>query len=183
MRRVDQSQRPEFLLLCLQRWLNLVLDLLVAGIATTVVILAVAGNRAISGAEVGIALNIMLVSNKTLLKLVESWTLLETSLGAIARVRNLEALTPAEGGQIDSLAPPTRWPDQGSIEFNDITVSYRYASITDLAVFTALTIFRLGSTALRKLSLKISPGQKVVICGRTGRYVHVLNWMRIGLEN
>lgn len=159
--------------MCLQRWLNLVLDLLVAGIAAAVVVLAVAGNRAISGAQVGIALNIMLVSNKTLLKLVESWTLLETSLGAIARVRNLETLTPAEGSQIDTMAPPTSWPAQGSVDFNDITASYRYARYCKYHCIYNANKFRPGSTALRKLSLTISHGQKVVICGRTGRYVHL----------
>ncbi|KAH2730483.1 hypothetical protein KXW10_003226, partial [Aspergillus fumigatus] len=42
IRSVDNSQRPEFLLLCLQRWLNLILDLLGAAVATSVIAIAVA---------------------------------------------------------------------------------------------------------------------------------------------
>ncbi|KAJ8131478.1 hypothetical protein O1611_g2147 [Lasiodiplodia mahajangana] len=38
---VDDSQRPEFILLCLQRWLNIVLDLLTAGIATSLIAIVV----------------------------------------------------------------------------------------------------------------------------------------------
>lgn len=56
--RVDKSQRPEFLLLSLQRWLNIVLDLLAAAIATSVVATAVVFRESISGGQVGVALNV-----------------------------------------------------------------------------------------------------------------------------
>lgn len=121
---VDNSQRPELLLLCLQRWLNLVLDLLAAAIATSVIAMAVAFRGNISGAQVGIALNIMLVANTTLLKLVESWTTLEISLGAVARLRTLEKMTPIEGGMVANLDPPNSWPSRGHIEFKNVTASY-----------------------------------------------------------
>lgn len=125
---VDNSQRPEFLLLCLKRWLNAVLDLLAAAISTSVIIIAVAFRGHISGAQVGIALNIMLVANTTLLKLVENWTTLENSLGAIARLKTLEEMTPFEGGKVVTLEPPGNWPSRGYIEFKNITASYQYVS-------------------------------------------------------
>ncbi len=40
MHLLDHSQRPFYLLYCLQRWLTLVLELLVAGIAVVVIVLA-----------------------------------------------------------------------------------------------------------------------------------------------
>ncbi len=121
---VDKSQRPEFLLLSLQRWLNVVLDLLIAAIGTSVITIAVALRGQISGSQVGIALNIMLVANTTLVKLVENWTTLETSLGAVARVKSLEDLTPSEGLRSESFQPPLDWPPYGRIEFIDVTASY-----------------------------------------------------------
>jgi ATP-binding cassette, subfamily C (CFTR/MRP), member 1 len=124
---VDNSQRPEFLLLCLQRWLNIVLDLLAAAIATGAVTFAVAFREHVSGAQVGIALNIMLVANTTLLRLVGNWTTLETSLGAIARLKSLET-TPFEGGHAETSEPPEDWPSRGNIEFKNITASYQYVS-------------------------------------------------------
>ncbi|KAI1499120.1 putative ABC transporter [Biscogniauxia marginata] len=148
---VDNSQRPEFLLLCLQSWLNVVLDLLAAAIATSVVAIAVASRGHISGTQVGITLNIMLVANTTLLKFVESWTTLETSLGAISRLKMLETMTPLEGGEARTLEPAENWPSRGHVEFKNITASYQPDSV-----------------ALRNLSLNISAGQKIVICGRTG---------------
>lgn len=123
---VNNSQRPEFLLLCLQRWLNIVLDLFTAAVATSVITTALVFREHVSGAQVGIALNIMLVANTTLLKLVESWNTLETSLGAIARVKTLEETTPVEGTKAEGLEPPENWPSRGNIEFKNISASYQY---------------------------------------------------------
>jgi ATP-binding cassette, subfamily C (CFTR/MRP), member 1 len=122
---IENSQRPEFLLLCLQRWLNLVLDLLAAGIGTTAVTVAVIFRGHVSGAQIGMALNIMLVVNTTLLKLVESWTTLEISLGAISRLKTLEKTTPREGGTSWTIDPPLNWPSRGQIVFKDITAAYK----------------------------------------------------------
>jgi ATP-binding cassette subfamily C (CFTR/MRP) protein 1 len=121
---LDHAQRPEYLLLCLQRWLNIVLDLLAAAVATSVVAIAVAYRDRVSGAQVGIALNIMLVANTTLLKLVENWTTLEISLGAIARLKSLEERTPAEGSEVGGLELEESWPERGEVELKNITASY-----------------------------------------------------------
>jgi ATP-binding cassette subfamily C (CFTR/MRP) protein 1 len=96
--------------------------------ATGVVTMAVVFRGHISGAQVGIALNIMLVANTTLLKLVESWTTLEISLGAIARLKTLEKMTPFEGGMASNLDPPDNWPSRGHVEFKNITASYQYVT-------------------------------------------------------
>jgi ABC-type multidrug transport system fused ATPase/permease subunit len=122
--RVDDAQRPENLLLSLQRWLNLVLDLLAAAVATSVVATAVALRGKVSGAQVGIALNIILVANTTLLKLVVSWTNLENSLGAISRLKILESTITSEGGNSSTIVPPADWPSRGQVGIRDITASY-----------------------------------------------------------
>lgn len=114
--------------MCLQRWLNIVLDLLDAAVATSVVAIAVAFRGHVSGAQVGIALNIMLVANTTLLKLVESWTTLEISLGAIAPLKTLEKMTPFEGGKTWNLEPDESWPSRGHVQFKSIPASYGYVA-------------------------------------------------------
>ncbi|KAI3328394.1 putative ABC transporter [Ustulina deusta] len=149
--KVNDSSRPEFLLLCLQRWLNIVLDLLAAAIATTVVVIAVSFKGHISGAQIGVALNTMLVANTTLLRLVENWALLETSLGAIARLKTLENMTPFEGGRVLGLDPALDWPQRGHIQLKHATASYQSENV-----------------ALKALNLDIPAGQKLVVCGRTG---------------
>ncbi|RAH71174.1 putative ABC transporter [Aspergillus aculeatinus CBS 121060] len=147
IQRVDHAQRPEYLLLCLRRWLSLVLDLLAAALATIVVATAVALRRQVSGAQIGIALNVMLVTNTTLLSLVVSWTSLETSLGAIARLKTLEEFTPTEGGKAGGLDPPGHWPSKGELQFDNVTASYHAQP---------------NAFALRNLSLRIPAGQKLV---------------------
>ncbi|AEO64833.1 uncharacterized protein THITE_2142635 [Thermothielavioides terrestris NRRL 8126] len=150
--RLEDSQRPEFLLMCLQRWLNLVLDIIAAAVAIGMIAIAVTFRGQISGGQVGVALNIMLVANTTLLRLVESWTNLEVCLGAVARLRALETVTPSESDKnATTFAAPRGWPTHGRVEFRAVTAAYH-----DEAV------------ALRHLSLTINGGQKIVICGRTG---------------
>ncbi|KAI0135168.1 P-loop containing nucleoside triphosphate hydrolase protein [Daldinia grandis] len=151
LKNLDESQKPFYLLLCLQCWLRIFLDLLVAGIAVGVIALAVALRDTTSGGQVGVALNIVLVANTTLLRLVESWTNLEISLGAIARIKTLEEEVSPEDQPSETNIPPETWPSSGSVEIQALTAAYNEESM-----------------ALKDVSLQIRPGQKVVVCGRTG---------------
>lgn len=149
---LDSSQRPLYLLLCLQRWLNVVLDLLVAAVAIVVVAIAVRLRGSTTGAEVGMALNVILVANTTLLKLVANWTDLEVSLGAVARLRDVERSVVGEEEPGPSAhVLPENWSGRGTIVFSGVTASYNDSS-----------------AVLNKLSLTIVAGQTVVVCGRTG---------------
>tara|TARA_R110002060_G_scaffold4213_3_gene6671 strand:+ start:125 stop:562 length:438 start_codon:yes stop_codon:yes gene_type:complete len=125
IRRMDESQKPFYILLCLQRWLNVVLDLLIAGVATCVIAIAVYFRGSTSGAAIGVALNLVLVANSTLLKLVENWTSLEISLGSISRLRSTINETPQEDKLWETFVPPTDWPSAGLIEVENVTVSYK----------------------------------------------------------
>jgi ABC-type multidrug transport system fused ATPase/permease subunit len=111
--------------MCLQRWLNLVLDLIAAAVAIGVIATAVRLRGQISGGQIGVALNIMLVANTTLLKLIESWTNLEVSLGAVARLKALEATTPSEVDRNAIFEPLRGWPSAGHVEFKGVTAAYQ----------------------------------------------------------
>jgi ATP-binding cassette subfamily C (CFTR/MRP) protein 1 len=74
---------------CIQHWLQVVLDLLVADLATVLVALAVFVTKQTSSGAVGVALVNWLSFNSTLTLLATNWTQLETSLGAVAKVNNL----------------------------------------------------------------------------------------------
>lgn len=56
---------------------------MIAAIATSLTTLAVVMRGTTTSGQIGMALNIVLVANTTLLSLVESWTNLEISLGAM----------------------------------------------------------------------------------------------------
>ncbi|KAB5582239.1 putative ABC transporter [Coniochaeta sp. 2T2.1] len=150
--RVEDAQRPEYLLLSLQRWLNIVLDLIAAALATGVIVIAVVLRGQVSGAQIGVALNIMLVVNSTLLKLVQSWTTIEISLGAVARLKTLESSVPPEEDKAkEDYEPTCYWPSQGRIVFKSVTAAYHENAV-----------------ALRNVDLTVQPGQRVILFGRTG---------------
>lgn len=102
----------------------MVLDLIAAAIATLIIHLAVTLRGQTTGGQVGVALNIVLLANTTLLRLVEYWTRLEISLGAISRLKMLETETPSENADWETLEPPSQWPHEGRIKFKNVTAAY-----------------------------------------------------------
>ncbi|KAJ6184246.1 ABC transporter integral membrane type 1, partial [Penicillium mononematosum] len=85
---LETSQKPFYTMYSIQQWLQVVLDLLVAGVATVLVALAVFVTKQSSSGAVGVALVNLLSFNSTLTLLITNWTQLETSLGAGARLRS-----------------------------------------------------------------------------------------------
>lgn len=75
-----------------------------------------------SAGSVGVSLVIVVGLGETLVLLVTSWTSLETSIGAVARVRRFLFDTPSEDRV--SYDMPANWPHSGKVEFKDVTVSY-----------------------------------------------------------
>lgn len=69
---LDASQKPYYLLFCIQRWLELVLDLIVGILAVVVVALAVVLRNTSSAALLGVALNNVLSFTSVLGVLVGS---------------------------------------------------------------------------------------------------------------
>ncbi len=130
--RLDRSQRPYYALFCVQRWLNVVLDLFVAGVAIALVSFALGfasktatSSTTASAGSIGLALLNVMGFNKSLSMLVNSWTGLETSLGAISRLKSFLADTPVERRQGEDRDPPEGWPWTGSVQLTDVTAKYK----------------------------------------------------------
>jgi ABC-type multidrug transport system fused ATPase/permease subunit len=127
LRLLDVSQKPYYLLLCIQRWLVLVLDLVVAGQTVVLVSMAVALRSSISPGFLGLALVNMMGLSHSLTNLVRHWTNLETSLGAIARIKDFSEATPVEECPEEShgtLSPD--WPHTGALRIEGISASYGF---------------------------------------------------------
>ena len=114
-----------YLTLCLQRWLNLILDLMAAGMAIFVIAAAVFFPGNMTGGGMGVALNIVIIVNFTLLKLVNAWASLELSLGGVARLKALTSAIPREDSPWDSLVSNAWRPSGGAIELRHVTAAYR----------------------------------------------------------
>jgi len=123
--RLDRSQKPYYHLFCIQRWLNLVLDLIVAAMAVIVVTLAVRLPGQSSATAISLALNNILGFSQSLRVVVDAWTQLETSLGGIARLKSFEATVLPEHQPRENFDPGSAWPEQGAISFKEVVASYK----------------------------------------------------------
>ncbi|KAL0941776.1 ABC multidrug transporter [Colletotrichum truncatum] len=152
MGRLDDSQRPSYLLTCLQRWLIFSVDMTIAVMAVILIVLVTTLRDQIGPAFIGIALNNILSFSGVIKAFITSWVMLEVSLGAVARVRNFALNTKSEddgGGNL--VEPEGEWTSQGNVELRNVTASYPS-----------------GGTVLSGITMSIQKGQKVAICGRTG---------------
>jgi ATP-binding cassette, subfamily C (CFTR/MRP), member 1 len=152
MQLLDESQRPFYLLFCIQRWLSVVLDLIVAALATILVIIVVTLRHEISPSLVGLGLLNVISFNSSLTNLVRSWTTMETSIGAIARLRDFLRTTENEMKPEETIEPSSEWPHRGELEISNFAASYSESS----------------ELVLKQINLQIRPGEKVGICGRSG---------------
>ncbi|KAI8624704.1 putative ABC multidrug transporter [Xylariaceae sp. FL1651] len=155
-RMINTSQRPAYLLVMIQQWLNLVLDLVVAVIAAILTALAVRldSNSGLTGAS----LVTLMSFGDSLSGIVIYFTRLETSLGAISRLQQFNETVKPEDKSEEDLIPPEDWPQKGVIEINGVSASYKlYTEANETP-----------DIALRNINIMISPGEKVALCGRTG---------------
>ncbi|VTT59468.1 unnamed protein product [Fusarium fujikuroi] len=155
---VDRSQRPFYLLMIVQRWLVLVLDLTTAALALLLVGLAVRLRGEVDVGLTGVSLVQLISLSETVNMLIQFWTSIETSIGAVARIKKFAEETSEENLPGETNQPPVQWPDKGAIQINNLTASYGDG---DGEVIKALDAVSLG----------IKGGEKLGICGRTGSII------------
>ncbi|RAL60312.1 hypothetical protein DID88_000088 [Monilinia fructigena] len=105
---LDTSQKPYYLLFCIQRWLGLVLDLIVTALAVILMILIVKLRANISPGYVGLALLNVMTFNEALAQIIKNWTNMETAVGAVSRLKNFSAITASENLPRKKLDPCQR---------------------------------------------------------------------------
>lgn len=120
---INSSQRPAYLLVMIQQWLNLVLDLVVmvmAAILTTLAVRLPSTNSGFTGAS----LVTLMSFGENLSGFVIFYTRLETSIGAIARLKTFNETVTAEDKDDEDIVPPEQWPQRGVIEFQNVSAHY-----------------------------------------------------------
>ncbi|GLA44097.1 hypothetical protein AnigIFM63309_002358 [Aspergillus niger] len=149
---LDNSQRPMYLLKTVQAWLGLVLNLLVAALGTVLISMIAMLRDTVHPAIVGLGLLNIMSFNENLSELVLVWSLTETSLSALARVRDFIEETESEEKDSEVNSPLTAWPQYGAVEFDNFAAAYSSSA----------------PLVLRDIYLQIQPGEKIGVCGRTG---------------
>ncbi|TGO14038.1 hypothetical protein BTUL_0059g00230 [Botrytis tulipae] len=155
-RLINASQRPAYFLLMIQEWLNLVLDLVVMAMAVVVTTLAVRLHS--DSGFAGASLYTHISFGENLSGIVTYYTKLETSIGAIARLKMLNENVKPEEKDEENIVPPEQWPHSGVVELKGISAGYDVEDTSDST----------PSLALRDINLTIASGEKIAICGRTG---------------
>jgi ABC-type multidrug transport system fused ATPase/permease subunit len=162
---LDTSQRPAYLLAMIQRWLLLVLSIVVCVMAVGVVTLSV--NLRSNSAFTGASLISLMSFGEALANIIRMYTQLETSIGAVSRLKTFSDTAKPEDQPGEDVVPPVSWPTKGSIEIANLSATYGDPQST-----TKADSDRPGSPnalALRDLNISIKAGEKVAICGRSGR--------------
>ncbi|KAF3197725.1 hypothetical protein TWF679_002821 [Orbilia oligospora] len=145
------SQKPYYYLATVQRWLALVLDLIVAVLAFVIALIAVQLRHSLDPGYIGLALLNTMSIGEMLKVCIIFYTNLETSLGAIARMRNFSNVVPHEDDPGYDLSTP-EWPSRGDVVFDNLSASHKPDS----------------EIVLKGINLTISAGTKVGLCGRSG---------------
>lgn len=170
---LEYSQKPFYYMYTIQRWLTLVMDMTSLALATTVVIIVLRAKGVTTPAGFGLTfLNVISLGNG-MTSFIERWTDMETSLGAIARLRSFLKMTPVEKSQNDCDPVPEDWPQHGHIVMNHVSANYRYVELT---LSSGATTYADGGCSetddrhvLHNVSANFQPGKKAAIIGRTGR--------------
>jgi len=106
----------------IQEWLNLVLGLVVMSLAVIMVTLSVRlhANSAFAGAS----LYSLITLGENLAGIVLYWTRLETSIGAIARLKTFSRTIQPEDKDEEDVVPPEQWPQIGMVELKGVSACY-----------------------------------------------------------
>lgn len=149
---LDASQRPYYLQFCIQRWLALVLDLMVAAMAGIMMVLVVQLRGQFAPKFVALALLNVTSFNASLTLFIKGYTQLETAFGAVARLKQFSSTTESENLASETGQVPEEWPSSGHVVIKNMTASYT----------------KTGNPVLHGVTLDIPAGSKVGICGRSG---------------
>lgn len=121
---VDTSQRPEYMLSCVQYCLGFVLGIVTTIIAVVLIAITINLPNQTDAGSVGVSLVMVVGFSEVLVRLIKSWTGLETSIGAVARVKRFIADTASEEPEGNKSVTPPAWPSAGGVEINRLTASY-----------------------------------------------------------
>eukprot|EP00127_Corallochytrium_limacisporum_P006292 Clim_evm3s225 gene=Clim_evmTU3s225 len=150
--KVDVNTTAFLFLNTANRWLGTRLDLIGATVVFSSAICVVILADSTSPSDVGFAMAYALQVTSILNWLIRSWTDTEMHMNAVERVVEYRDMDVEQQEGLKESQLPENWPNQGRIEFKDLSLRYRKEL----------------DPAVRNLSMTIASTEKVGVCGRTG---------------
>ncbi|KAI8093508.1 multi drug resistance-associated protein MRP [Halteromyces radiatus] len=153
--KLDDNQRAYFPSISCNRWLAVRLEFLgsiiIFGAAIFAVIGVLYGSQSyIDPGLVGLSVSYALSVTQALNWVIRAFCEIETNVVSVERIKEYIDLPREKYDSIRGVSP--MWPEKGEIEFNGYATRYRAG--LDLA--------------LKDVSFKIAPKEKIGVCGRTG---------------
>lgn len=147
--KVEASNRATFFLQCLNRWLDIRVQLI------SQLIVFCAGMAIIIGrmqaGTAGIVITLTMEISSTLSRIIGSYTTMEISMNAIERINEYIKLEQEPPKRLEN-RPPYGWPQSGKISIRNLSIRYA-PDLPDV---------------LKNISLDIKPHEKLGVVGRTG---------------
>ncbi|KAF8915697.1 multidrug resistance-associated ABC transporter [Mucidula mucida] len=149
---LDMENRAYFMTIAIQRWLSVRLDMFGNVLVLGIVLFAAGFRHTVEPSKIGVVLTYTLSITQVFSEMVNQFAQNEQNMNAVERVLVYTRL-PAEGRpELETEKPPSTWPAQGEVAFNNVDLSYR----PNLPL------------VLKDVSFNIKAGEKVGIIGRTG---------------
>ncbi|KAM0261518.1 hypothetical protein ACHAQJ_002201 [Trichoderma viride] len=164
---LDSSQRPAYLLAMVQNCLGFILSAVVTVLATLIVVLTTQVKEITGPGLAGASMVTLMSLGDYVSELIVMYTLLETSIGAVSRLKSFrETVLPESSPGEDTVLPPL-WPLQGALNIEAVSASYNESDQSLASVDPELNSDTTG-LVLKSISMRVLPGEKVAICGRSG---------------
>lgn len=150
---INKMNEAGYLVVALQRWVAIFLDMIAVGFALIITLLCVTRQFHISASSVGVLLTYVLQLPGLLNTVLRALTQTENDMNSAERLVTYATELPLEADyKIPEMSPPDQWPSKGEIVFEEVNFAYR----------PGLPI------VLKNFNLSIKDGEKIGICGRTG---------------
>lgn len=158
-RLLDLSMRAHYLLLCIQQWLRLVLNMMVAVLALALASISVYLGGSGNSAFIGVALTGLVSFSASMSALVSSWTYLEIAIQAVVRIKTFTA------GHADVVPVtedvPSNWPSTGRLEFQNVSLAYEYVSVIAYLLPTDDHLERMLDQSCTSLTLPLKAAKEL----------------------
>ncbi|KAJ3410257.1 Multidrug resistance-associated protein 1 [Chytridiales sp. JEL 0842] len=150
---VDGNNTPYYLQVTGQRWLGMRLESIGNSLVFFTSLFAVLSAKTISPSLIGLALSYVLQVTQLLSLCIKQYTEAEVQLVSIERLHYYGKTIRTEAPPImKENRPDQKWPSNGTVEFEDVSMRYQ----DDLPL------------VLRELTFSTRPNEKIGIVGRTG---------------